>query len=582
VFTRDAAGVWSQQAYIKASNTETADGFGSSGDLSGDTLVVAAQSEDSAATGINGDQNDNSASNAGAVYVFTRDAVGVWSQQAYVKASNTDSGDFFSGPAALSGDTLVVAAHLEASAATGINGDQNDNSAGNAGAVYVFTRDAAAVWSQQAYIKASNTEAGDQLGRSVALSSDTLVVGTPTEDSAATGIDGDQSNNNAPSSGAVYVFTRDTTGVWSQQAYIKASNTEAGDGFGWSVALSGDRLVVAAIREDSAATGIDGDQSDNSVADAGAVYVFTRDAAGVWSQQAYIKASNTDAGDEFGSQVALLGDRLVVAAQSEDSAATGIDGDQSDNSAADAGAAYVFTRDAAGVWSQQAYIKASNTAADDEFGNQIALSGDTLSVGALFEDSAATGIEGDQSDNSAQDAGAVYVFTFDAPGVWSQQAYVKASNTDAGDEFGTQVALSGDTLAVGAFGEDSAATGVNGAQSNAGFSGTVIAIHSISSGLSTISPSSMEVISVAVLGSVNFDATQVNFSTAEFGPGKASPIRGGQVEDVNNDDIFDMVLHFNTQDTGIACGDFRATLSGETFGGDAFTGTYSVKTGRCQ
>jgi hypothetical protein len=180
VFTRDAAGVWSQQAYIKASNTETADGFGSSGDLSGDTLVVAAQSEDSAATGINGDQNDNSASNAGAVYVFTRDAVGVWSQQAYVKASNTDSGDFFSGPAALSGDTLVVAAHLEASAATGINGDQNDNSAGNAGAVYVFTRDAAAVWSQQAYIKASNTEAGDQLGRSVALSSDTLVVGTPT------------------------------------------------------------------------------------------------------------------------------------------------------------------------------------------------------------------------------------------------------------------------------------------------------------------------------------------------------------------------------------------------------------------
>jgi hypothetical protein len=87
---------------------------------------------------------------------------------------------------------------------------------------------------------------------------------------------------------------------------------------------------------------------------------------------------------------------------------------------------------------------------------------------------------------------------------------------------------------------------------------------------------------VAVLGSMNFDATQVNFSTAEFGPGKASPIHGGHVEDVNNDDIFDMVFHFNTQDTGIACDDFRATLSGETFGGDAFTGTDSIESDRCK
>ncbi len=87
---------------------------------------------------------------------------------------------------------------------------------------------------------------------------------------------------------------------------------------------------------------------------------------------------------------------------------------------------------------------------------------------------------------------------------------------------------------------------------------------------------------MAVLGSVNFDATQVDFSTTEFGPGKASPIRDGNVKDVNNDDFLDMVLHFNTQDTGIACGDTRATLSGETFGGDAFTGTDSVKTAGCK
>ncbi len=87
---------------------------------------------------------------------------------------------------------------------------------------------------------------------------------------------------------------------------------------------------------------------------------------------------------------------------------------------------------------------------------------------------------------------------------------------------------------------------------------------------------------MAVLGSVNFDATQVDFSTAEFGPGKASPIHDGHVEDVKNDYFFDHVFHFNTQDTGIACSDTQATMSGKTFGGDAFTGTHSVETAGCR
>ncbi len=157
-----------------------------------------------------------------------------------------------------------------------------------------------------------------------------------------TGINGDQGDNNADLSGAVYVFTRDGAGVWSQQAYVKASNTDAGDRFGWSVALSDNTLAVGAHEEDSAATGINGDQGDNAALFAGAVYVFTRDSAGVWSQQAYVKASNTEAGDIFGDQVALSGDTLAVGASFEASAATGIDGDQSDNNADRSGAVYAF------------------------------------------------------------------------------------------------------------------------------------------------------------------------------------------------------------------------------------------------
>ncbi len=114
----------------------------------------------------------------------------------------------------------------------------------------------------------------------VALSGDTLAVGAALEQSAATGINDDQSDNSADNAGAAYVFTR-TAGVWSQQAYIKASNTDAEDEFGWSVALSGDTLAVGAQFEDGNATGINDDQSDNSAADSGAVYVFTRN-AGVW------------------------------------------------------------------------------------------------------------------------------------------------------------------------------------------------------------------------------------------------------------------------------------------------------------
>ena len=111
------------------------------------------------------------------------------------------------------------------------------------------------------------------------------------------------------------------------------------------------------------------------------------------------------------------------------------------------------------------YFKASNTGTGDRFGTAIALSADgmTLAIGAHFENSNATGINGDQLNNSAPQAGAVYVFTRNA-GVWSQQAYVKSSNNEQGDRFGVALALSadGNTLAVGAGEEDSDAVGING------------------------------------------------------------------------------------------------------------------------
>jgi predicted porin len=389
-------------------------------------------------------------------------------QQSYIKASNTGADDQFGYLIAFSGDTLVVGAPLEDSNANGVNGNQTNDNSTDSGAVYVFTRNAG-VWTQQAYLKASNTNSGDQFGVSVAIDGDTLAVGATSESSNATGVNGDQTNHLAPDSGAVYVFTR-TSGVWSQQAYIKASNTDAGDQFGVSVALAGDTLAVGAHHEDSNATGVNGNQLNNTALDSGAVYVFTRN-AGVWTQQAYLKASN--AAGEFGGGVTLAGDTLAVGAPFEDSNATGVNGNQFDTTAADAGAVYVFTR-TVGVWSQQAYIKASNTDAGDRFGHDIKINGETLAVGARFEASASSGVNANQTDNSAFNAGAAYVFTRTG-GVWSQQAYIKASNAGANKNFSGSISIEGDTLAVGSRLEDSNATGIDGNQgnSNAPASGAV-------------------------------------------------------------------------------------------------------------
>ena len=171
-----------------------------------------------------------------------------------------------------------------------MNGTPN-NSATNAGAAYVFVR-SGTTWSQQAYLKASNTEAGDVFGYSVAVSGDTVVVGAPYEDSSATGVNGNQSDNSA-TSGAAYVFVRNGT-TWSQQAYLKASNTGAGDGFGGSVAVSGDTVVVGALMRTAARHRGERHTNESATA-AGAAYVFVRSGT-TWSQQAYLKASNTGRG----------------------------------------------------------------------------------------------------------------------------------------------------------------------------------------------------------------------------------------------------------------------------------------------
>jgi hypothetical protein len=332
---------------------------------------------------------------------------------------------------------------------------------------------------QTVYGKASNPDGLDCFGCSVAADGDTIAIGAPFEASSAIGVNPvGQSDNSLPHAGAVYVFRR-TGGTWAQEAYLKASNTDFNDTFGYDVQLDGDTLVVAAERESSSARGINqggvvtGNEADNSAPNSGAVYVFHRTGT-TWAQEAYIKAPNADAGDYFGDEIALSGTLLAVGAPDEASSATGITDDPSgstDNSAPSAGAVYVFRRETPGFWHFEAYIKPTGTKAGIKFGYGVALSGDTLAVTAGFDSSAATGVDppNGEADTSAPEAGAVYVFRrSNATGsiAWSQEAYIKSSNTDAHDLFGFPLQVSGDTLAVAARGESSASSGFNGDQSN--------------------------------------------------------------------------------------------------------------------
>ena len=178
--------------------------------------------------------------------------------------------------------------------------------------------------------------------------------------------------------------------------------------FGYSVAISEETVVVGAINESSSATGVNANHITTSLQGAGAAYVFVRSGL-AWTQQAYLKASNTGEGDSFGRSVDVSGDTAVVGAWAEDSNATGVGGNQSDNSANGAGAAYIFGRSGA-TWSQHSYLKASNTETLDLFGRSVGVSGGTVAVGAYREASNATGVNGDQSNNSAGASGAVYVY----------------------------------------------------------------------------------------------------------------------------------------------------------------------------
>ena len=312
-------------------------------------------------------------------------------QAAKLVATDGASSDYFGYSVAIDGDTAVIGAY-------------GDDDKGNAsGSAYVFTRDVSGTWTQQAKLLAADGAVDDAFGVSIAIDGNTAVIGAP------------QDKDKGIYSGSVYVYTRDVSGAWTQQAKLLANDGAAYDRFGYSVSISSDTVLIGACGDDGYS---------------GSTYVFTRDVGGTWTQQAKLLAADGAPGDYFGYSVAISGDTALIGA------------DRDDSKGKLSGSAYVFTRDIGGTWTQQAKLFAADGAPYDLFSYSVAISGDTVLIGAYGD------------DDKGNASGSAYVFTRDVSGTWTQQAKLLAADGAANDGFGYSVAISGDTVLIGAYGDD--------------------------------------------------------------------------------------------------------------------------------
>ena len=407
--------VWSEQQKLTVSDAASSPSVGHHVALDGDTLVAGRLR-----TG------PGSGSETGSAYVFTR-AGGLWSEQQKLLAPDAGVGDRYGARVAVSGDVVVIGAEREddagpdAGAAYTIDLDVDDDGLTNVQEQAVGTNPVLADTDGDGLSDAFEVQFGfDPLGTDEsALDGDADGLDNLAEQAASTNPTLSDSDSDGFNDGIEVGFGTDPNNALENpiNSKLTASDAEADDEFGVSVAVSGDTAVIGAFREDGGGGALSG---------SGAVYVYVR-AGSHWSEQQKLTANDGASDDWFGSSVAVSGDTAVIGAYKDD--------DNGSNS----GSAYVYIR-SGGIWAEQQKLTASDGASNDWFGSSVAVSGDTAAIGAHL-------------DNGS---GSTYVFVRSG-GVWAEQQKLNASDAESGDQFGVGVAVSGDTVAIGAWREDSEA-----------------------------------------------------------------------------------------------------------------------------
>jgi hypothetical protein len=418
----------SDRAWRFKADRETNDYFGASVAIDGNYAVVGATLE----------EDPGAIFNNGSAYLFKKNGSGQWQFLKKLKATDFGQLDDFGSSVAISGNTIVIGARFEDQDAAG------GATLNEAGSVYVFSKDQGGTdnWGQVKKLVASDRGAGDEFGFSVSISGSIIVVGATYEDEDAVG------GATADEAGSAYVFDKDQGGLnnWGQVKKIVASDRLAGDRLGSSITISGNTIVIGAYGQDYDAAGA------NLFAQAGAAYVFSKDAGGTdnWGQIKKILADVRSADDRFGSSVAISGNNIVVGSFVKREAGYVGSGP---------GAAYVYSKDQGGSdnWGLLKKIVASDRAASDQFGWSVAINGNTIVVGAVREAENAVGVA------TIFEAGAVYVFSKDEGGTnnWGQTKKIVASDRAVSDFFGWSVSVSGSDIISGAYAEDEDDAGLN-------------------------------------------------------------------------------------------------------------------------
>jgi hypothetical protein len=361
-------------------------------ELDAERLVIGVPGEDSAVAGdgVNVAQAwlDNSAAEAGAVYVYDRSDPDVLLQ--YIKAPNAEAGDLFGEVLALSGSWLAVGASGEDSADSE---NFRDNAAADSGALYMYEQQKDGAFVFRHYLKAPTIQAGDRFGANVAFDGDFMVVGAPVE----AGRSGAESGADYPATGAIYVYQHEGD-AWKFTARIAPTLTRSPSLFGAVLSFDDGRVAV----------GVPGAPCQESAhAVVGTAYVVSQGEPDRWSSEACISSARPSL---YGFGISILGRHLLIGAPWD---ASTNPYDRTDASLAFVGAAYLYERDARGTWVEQAYIKAPNLDGADVFGLSVGMAPGLLVIGADQESGSQSGPGADLDDNGAHYAGAAYVFTSD-------------------------------------------------------------------------------------------------------------------------------------------------------------------------
>ncbi len=284
---------------------------------------------------------------------------------------------------------------------------------------------------------AQDRSAGDRFGHRVAISGDHSIVSTPFQDTDADG------QNAAENAGAAYIYERDENGIWVLSNKLVASDRTQNDAFGTACMIYGDIAVVGAWTE-----GEDENQQ-NTLNNAGSVYVFIRNNDGNWVESQKLTPSDRSISDFFGGSVSISSDHIVIGATGEDHDESGQD------AVSNAGSVYVFSRDGNGNWVETQKLVASDRGEDDFFGAETSISGDFIFVSAAQED------EDDNGQNFKPNSGSVYVFKKNSLGTWVQTQKLVASDRSNQDLFGTSVSVNNRYAVIGASGETEDESGQN-------------------------------------------------------------------------------------------------------------------------